>query len=136
MHCFRVGIWKPQTRPGTFEGVETKKLAWLQAVKEETSLPVTTEVANARHVEMYLEFGLDVLWIGARTAVNPFAVQEIANALKGVDIPLLLKNPINANLSLWLGGVERLQNVGISDLGVIHRGFSHLGEKYYRNRPQ
>lgn len=136
VHCYRAGIWKPRTRPGTFEGVGAKGLAWMQAVKEETGLAVTTEVANARHVELCLEFGIDVLWIGARTSVNPFAVQEIADALKGVDVPVLLKNPINPDLSLWLGGVERLQKVGITDLGVIHRGFSHLGEKQYRNRPQ
>ncbi len=136
VHCYRAGIWKPRTRPGTFEGVGAKGLSWMQSVKEETGLPVTTEVANAKHVELCLEFGIDVLWIGARTAVNPFAVQEIADALKGVDIPILLKNPINPDLALWLGGVERLQKVGITDLGVIHRGFSHLGEKFYRNRPQ
>ena len=136
VHCYRAGIWKPRTRPGTFEGVGKKGLAWMKEVKEETGLAITTEVANATHVELCLEHGLDVLWIGARTSVNPFAVQEIADALKGVDIPVLLKNPINPDLALWLGGVERLQKVGIRDLGVIHRGFSHLGEKFYRNRPQ
>lgn len=136
VHCYRAGIWKPRTRPGSFEGVGEKGLAWLHAVKEETKLPVTTEVANSRHVELCLKIGIDVLWIGARTSVNPFAVQEIADALKGVEIPVLLKNPINPDLALWMGGVERLQKVGISDLGVIHRGFSHLGEKNFRNRPQ
>lgn len=136
VHCYRAGIWKPRTRPGTFEGVGAKGLPWLQAVKEEVGIPVTTEVANAKHVEQCLNYNIDVLWIGARTAVNPFAVQEIANALKGVDVPVLLKNPMNPDLDLWLGGVERLQEVGVTDLGVIHRGFSHLGEKFYRNRPQ
>ncbi len=132
----RGGIWKPRTRPGTFEGVGAKGLPWMQEVKEVTGLPVTVEVAKASHVELCLEFGIDILWIGARTTVNPFAVQEIADALKGVDIPILVKNPINPDLALWKGAVERLQAVGLKDIGVIHRGFSNLGEKHYRNRPQ
>jgi chorismate mutase len=107
----------------------------MQEVRELTGLPVTVEVAKASHVDLCLEFGIDVLWIGARTAVNPFAVQEIADALKGVDIPVLLKNPINPDLALWLGGIERLMNAGIQEIGAIHRGFSNLGEKVYRNRP-
>lgn len=132
----RAGIWKPRTRPGAFEGIGTKGLPWLQKAKELTGLPVAVEVAKASHVELCLEFGIDILWIGARTTVNPFAVQEVADALKGVDIPVLLKNPINPDLALWLGGMERLQNAGLTKLGAIHRGFSFSGEKIYRNRPQ
>ena len=132
----RAGIWKPRTRPNSFEGVGTKGLPWMQKVKELTGLPVTIEVAKASHVELALEFGMDILWIGARTTVNPFAVQEIADALKGVDIPVLVKNPINPDLSLWMGGIERLEKVGVKRLGAIHRGFSNFGEKIYRNRPQ
>lgn len=132
----RAGIWKPRTRPGAFEGIGTKGLFWLQKAKELTGLPVAVEVAKASHVELCLEFGVDILWIGARTTVNPFAVQEIADSLKGVDIPVLLKNPINPDLALWIGGMERLQNAGLSKLGAIHRGFSSAGEKIYRNRPQ
>jgi len=132
----RAGIWKPRTRPGAFEGIGTKGLPWLQKAKELTGLPVAVEVAKASHVELCLEFGIDILWIGARTTVNPFAVQEIADALKGVDIPVLVKNPINPDLALWLGGMERLQNAGLTRLGAIHRGFSSAGEKIYRNRPQ
>jgi len=133
---FRAGIWKPRTRPGSFEGVGAKGLPWLQKVKEVTGFPVTTEVAKALHVELCLEFGVDILWIGARTTVNPFAVQEIADALRGVDIPVLVKNPINPDLALWNGAIARLRKAGLSELGAIHRGFSNLGEKYYRNRPQ
>ncbi len=132
----RAGIWKPRTRPNSFEGVGVKGLPWLQKAKELTGMPVTVEVAKASHVDMCLEFGIDILWIGARTTVNPFAVQEIADALKGVNIPILVKNPINPDLSLWLGGIERLEKVGIKEIGGIHRGFSNLGEKFYRNRPQ
>lgn len=132
----RAGIWKPRTRPGAFEGIGTKGLPWLQKAKELTGLPVAVEVAKASHVELCLEFGIDILWVGARTTVNPFAVQEIADALKGTDKPVLLKNPINPDLALWLGGMERLQNAGLTKLGAIHRGFSFSGEKIYRNRPQ
>jgi len=133
---FRAGIWKPRTRPDSFEGVGVVGLPWVKRVKEETGFPTTVEVAKATHVENCLEFGIDILWIGARTTVNPFAVQEIADALKGVDIPILVKNPINPDLSLWLGGIERLEKSGIREIGGIHRGFSNLGEKFYRNRPQ
>ncbi len=133
---YRAGIWKPRTRPDSFEGVGAKGLPWLQEMKELTGLPTTVEVAKARHVELCMEFGIDVLWIGARTTVNPFAVQEIADALKGVDIPVMVKNPINPDLALWLGAVERLEKVGVKEIGAIHRGFSNLGETYYRNRPQ
>jgi len=132
----RGGIWKPRTRPNSFEGVGAKGLPWMKKVKELTGLPVTTEVAKAKHVELCLEFDIDVLWIGARTTVNPFAVQEIADALKGVDIPVMVKNPINPDLALWLGGIERLQKAGLTKLAAIHRGFSFAGEKFYRNRPQ
>ena len=132
----RAGVWKPRTRPGSFEGVGPKALPWLTEVKEMTGLPVAVEVANAYHVELCLEFGIDILWIGARTSVNPFAVQEIADALRGTDIPVLMKNPINADLALWQGGIERLIKSGLKRVGSIHRGFSNLGEKHYRNRPQ
>jgi len=132
---FRAGVWKPRTRPNTFEGVGEDGLKWLCAVKAETSLPTTTEVANAKHIELCLENDIDILWIGARTTVNPFMVQEIANALKGVDIPVLVKNPINAELGLWLGAIERLYQAGIKKLAAIHRGFSTFMETEYRNSP-
>lgn len=132
----RAGIWKPRTRPGAFEGIGTKGLPWLQKAKELTGLPVAVEVAKASHVELCLEFGIDIMWIGARTTVNPFAVQEVADALKGTNTPVLLKNPINPDLALWIGGMERLQNAGLTQLAAIHRGFSNAGEKIYRNRPQ
>ena len=133
---FRAGIWKPRTRPDSFEGVGKVGLPWLQSVKKETGLQITVEVAKASHVELCLEAGIDILWIGARTTVNPFAVQDIADALAGVDIPILVKNPINPDLTLWLGAVERFQKVGLKKIGAIHRGFSNLGEIYYRNTPQ
>jgi chorismate mutase len=132
---FRAGLWKPRTRPGSFEGVGKIGLAWLKNVKAETSLLTTTEVANAKHIELCLENNVDILWVGARTTVNPFIVQEIANALKGVDIPILVKNPINAELGLWLGAIERLYHAGIKKLAAIHRGFSTYIEMDYRNRP-
>ena len=132
----RGGIWKPRTRPGMFEGIGAKGLPWMQKAKELTGLPITVEVAKASHVELALEFGVDVLWVGARTTVNPFSVQEVADALRGVDIPVLVKNPINPDLALWLGGIERLQKVGIDKIGGIHRGFSSASEKVFRNRPQ
>jgi chorismate mutase len=132
---FRAGLWKPRTRPESFEGVGKIGLAWLKTVKAETSLLTTTEVANAKHVELCLENNVDILWIGARTTVNPFIVQEIADALKGVDIPILVKNPINAELGLWLGAIERLYQAGIRKLAAIHRGFSTYIETQYRNRP-
>ena len=132
----RAGIWKPRTRPGTFEGIGIKGLPWMRAMKLETGMPVTVEVAKAGHVQACLEFDMDILWIGARTSVNPFAVQEIAEALRGVDIPVLVKNPINPDLALWMGAVERFERVGIKDIGVIHRGFSNNSEKVYRNRPE
>ena len=132
----RAGIWKPRTRPGTFEGIGIKGLPWMRRMKMETGMPVTVEVAKSGHVEACLEFEIDILWVGARTSVNPFAVQEIAEACRGVDIPVLVKNPINPDLALWLGAVERFEQVGIKEVGVIHRGFSNTSEKVYRNRPQ
>jgi len=135
-NIFRAGIWKPRTRPGGFEGVGEKGLPWLQKVREETGFKVTTEVGNADHVEKALKYDVDILWIGARTTVNPFAVQEIADALKGVDKPVLVKNPVNPDLALWLGGVERIKTAGISQLGVIHRGFSSYKSQNYRNKPK
>ncbi len=132
---FRAGLWKPRTHPGNFEGVGKTGLEWLKAVKAETSLLTTTEVANAKHIELCLANDVDILWIGARTTANPFVVQEIADALKGVDIPVLVKNPINAELGLWLGAFERLYHAGIRKLGAIHRGFSTYIEMEYRNSP-
>ena len=136
MDIFRAGIWKPRTRPNSFEGVGVTGLPWMKRVKDEIGLPTTVEVANAKHVELCLAFDIDILWIGARTTVNPFAVQEIADSLRGVDIPIMVKNPINPDLALWMGGIERLSQVGVKEIGAIHRGFSNLGEKFYRNRPQ
>jgi len=132
---FRAGVWKPRTRPNTFEGVGKVGLEWLKMVKAETGLLTTTEVANTQHVELCLDNDVDILWIGARTTVNPFLVQEIANSLKGVDIPILVKNPINAELGLWLGAIERLYNAGIKKLAAIHRGFSTYVRMAYRNNP-
>jgi chorismate mutase len=131
----RAGIWKPRTRPGMFEGIGTKGLPWLQKAKQLTGLPLTVEVATAKQVEDALHFDIDILWIGARTTVNPFSVQEIADALKGVDIPVLIKNPINPDLELWGGAVERIARAGIKQIGLIHRGFSHYGNTEYRNAP-
>ncbi len=133
---YRAGIWKPRTRPGGFEGVGAIGLAWLQKAKAETGLLMAVEVANATHVKLALEHDIDVLWIGARTTVNPFAVQEIADALAGTDKIVLVKNPVNPDLALWLGGVERLYNAGIKKLGVIHRGFSTYEKTKYRNIPE
>ena len=133
---FRAGIWKPRTKPGGFEGVGVEGLAWLKRVKEETGMYTATEVATERHVFEALKHGIDILWIGARTTANPFAVQEIADALKGVDIPVLIKNPVNPDLELWIGAVERIYNAGLRRLGVIHRGFSSYDKHLYRNMPQ
>ena len=133
---YRAGIWKPRTKPGGFEGVGEPGLTWLQHVKQETGMYVTTEVATAKHVESALKAGIDMLWIGARTCANPFAMQEIADALQGADIPVLVKNPVNPDLELWIGGMERLNNAGIKRLAAIHRGFSSYEKKIYRNLPQ
>jgi chorismate mutase len=132
----RAGIWKPRTRPGNFEGVGEKGLEWLKTAKEETGLLTTTEVANPAHVELALKHDIDIIWIGARTTVSPFNVQEIADALKGTDKTVLIKNPINPDLSLWLGAVERFYTAGVKNLGVIHRGFSSYEKSKYRNNPE
>ena len=133
---FRAGIWKPRTRPGMFEGVGAIGLKWLKKVKKETGLLIATEVANASHVKLALEYDIDILWIGARSTVSPFIVQEIADALNGTDKIVLVKNPVNPDLSLWLGGVERLYSANIKKLGVIHRGFSTYEKTNYRNNPE
>lgn len=133
---FRAGIWKPRTKPGGFEGVGEQGLAWLRRVKEETGMLVATEVATKQHVKAALVAGVDVLWIGARTSANPFAMQEIADALAGVDVPVLVKNPVNPDLELWIGAMQRLYNAGLRRIGAIHRGFSAYGKHLYRNMPQ
>ena len=135
VRIFRAGIWKPRTKPGGFEGVGEVGLPWLTRVREELGMLVTTEVATAHHVEAVLAAGVDMLWIGARTMANPFAVQEIADALRGVDIPVLCKNPVNPDLELWVGGLERINQAGVTRLGVIHRGFSSYEKHLYRNLP-
>ena len=131
----RTGIWKPRTKPGMFDGVGTKGLQWLLNAKKITGLLTTVEVATAKHIEEALQFEVDILWIGARTTVNPFSVQEIAEALGGIDIPVFIKNPINPDLDLWSGAIERLQKSGIENIGMIHRGFSSYGNTEYRNAP-
>lgn len=135
IHYYRAGIWKPRTRPNSFEGVGAPGLKWLNRVQEETGLKVITEVAKAQHVEHTLKHNMDALWIGARTTTNPFSVQEIADALEGVDLPIFIKNPINPDLKLWIGAIERIYKAGIKRIAVIHRGFSDYGEQYYRNKP-
>jgi len=132
---FRAGVWKPRTRPGTFEGNGAKALPWLQKVKEKTGLLIAIEIANAHHAKLALEFDIDILWIGARTTVNPFAVQEIADAIQGTDKIVLVKNPINPDLDLWIGAIERLHKKGVKNLGAIHRGFSTFRKTNYRNIP-
>lgn len=131
----RAGIWKPRTKPGMFEGIGKDALKWLQHAKMETGFPLAVEVANAKHVQEALLHEIDVLWIGARTTVNPFSVQEVADELNGVDIPILVKNPINPDLELWSGAIERLQKAGLKQIGMIHRGFSSYGNTEYRNAP-
>jgi len=133
---FRAGIWKPRTRPGGFEGVGAIGLKWLQKVKQQTGLLLATEVATRTHIELALQYDIDILWIGARTTVNPFAIQEIAETLKNTDKIVLLKNPVNPDLSLWIGGLERLHQANIQKLGIIHRGFSTYEKTKYRNNPQ
>jgi chorismate mutase len=133
--AFRAGIWKPRTRPGTFEGVGLQGLKWLRNIKQETGLLVATEVANEKHVYEALKYGIDIIWIGARTSVNPFTVQEIADALNGVDVMVLIKNPINPDIDLWAGAVERISKAGINKIGAIHRGFSSYEKTRYRNQP-
>ena len=133
---FRAGIWKPRTKPGGFEGIGAEGLPWLKRVKEELGMYVATEVATAKHVREALAADVDMIWIGARTTANPFAVQEIADALEGTDIPVLIKNPVNPDLDLWIGAIERVYNAGVRKIGAIHRGFSSYDKKIYRNLPQ
>lgn len=135
INVFRAGIWKPRTHPGCFEGIGVPGLKWLQRVKKETGMKVATEVASERHVFECLKYGVDMVWLGARTTANPFLVQEIADALKDTDIPVLVKNPVNPDLDLWIGALERLNRAGIKKLGVIHRGFSSSQKIIYRNDP-
>jgi len=134
-HIFRAGVWKPRTKPGGFEGNGEAALPWMQRVKEETGMLVAIEVATPEHIELALKYGIDILWIGARTTANPFAMQAIADSLKGVDIPVLVKNPVNPDLELWIGAMERLNQAGIKRLAAIHRGFSSYDKKIYRNLP-
>lgn len=136
VEVLRAGIWKPRTRPGSFEGVGSEGLRWMQRVQRELGMKVSTEVANVKHVYEALKAGVDMLWIGARTTANPFAMQEIADALKGTDIPVLVKNPVNPDVELWIGALERLNMAGLKKIGVIHRGFSAYGKSKYRNVPQ
>ncbi|MCI7645639.1 MAG: 3-deoxy-7-phosphoheptulonate synthase, partial [Bacteroidales bacterium] len=132
---FRAGIWKPRTKPGGFEGIGVQGLPWLQRVKSELGMLTATEVATPKHVEAALGAGVDILWIGARTVANPFAMQELADSLRGADVPVLVKNPVNPDLELWIGGLERINGAGIKRLGVIHRGFSSYDKRLYRNLP-
>jgi chorismate mutase len=136
IEIFRAGIWKPRTRPNQFEGVGTEGLEWLRYVRNELGMKVATEVGNVKHVYESLRSGIDVIWIGARTTANPFAMQEIADSLKGVDIPVLVKNPVNPDINLWIGAIERLQGAGITRVGAIHRGFTTFDKTRYRNIPQ
>lgn len=132
---FRAGVWKPRTKPGGFEGMGETALTWLKQVKDKTGMLIATEVAMPKHIEAALEAGVDILWIGARTTANPFAMQEIADSLKGTDIPVLVKNPVNPDIELWVGALERINGAGITRLGAIHRGFSSIDQKMYRNTP-
>lgn len=134
-HLFRAGIWKPRTKPGGFEGKGDEALPWLADVKKETGMLVSTEVATPEHVEKAFQHGIDFLWVGARTTANPFAMQALADSLRGVDIPVLVKNPVNPDLELWIGALERLNQAGVKRLGAIHRGFSSYDKKIYRNLP-
>lgn len=136
VRIFRAGIWKPRTRPGAFEGIGSEGLPWLQRVKQETGMFTAVEVANAHHVHESIKYGIDILWLGARTTANPFAVQEVADALRGTNIPVLVKNPVNPDLELWIGAIERLNRAGIKKLGAIHRGFSVYEKVRFRNDPQ
>lgn len=135
VHVLRAGIWKPRTRPGQFEGAGMDGLKWLAMAKQETGLPIATEVATTSHVEACLKAGVDILWVGARTTVNPFSVQEIADALRGVNIPVMVKNPVNPDLELWMGALERLERAGIKRMAAIHRGFSSFEKGPFRNAP-
>ncbi|WP_024989204.1 bifunctional 3-deoxy-7-phosphoheptulonate synthase/chorismate mutase type II [Segatella albensis] len=134
-HMFRAGIWKPRTKPGGFEGNGEEALPWMQRVKEETGMLTATEVATPEHVELAVKYGIDILWVGARTSANPFAMQSLADALKGYDGPVLVKNPVNPDLELWIGAMERINQAGVKRLAAIHRGFSSYDKKIYRNLP-
>ena len=134
-HNFRAGVWKPRTKPGGFEGNGEKALLWMKQVKEETHMLLATEVATPEHVELALKYGIDILWIGARTTANPFAVQALADALKGVDVPVFVKNPVNPDIELWIGALQRINQAGVHRMGAIHRGFSSYEQKIYRNTP-
>ncbi len=134
-HNFRAGVWKPRTKPGGFEGNGEKALPWMKQVKEETHMLLATEVATPEHVELALKYGIDILWIGARTTANPFAVQALADALKGVDVPVFVKNPVNPDIELWIGALQRINQAGVHRMGAIHRGFSSYEQKIYRNTP-
>ena len=134
-HMFRAGVWKPRTKPGGFEGNGEKALPWMKQVKDETGMLTATEVATPEHVELALKYDIDILWVGARTSANPFAMQSLAYSLKGVDVPVLVKNPVNPDLELWIGALERINGAGIKRLGAIHRGFSSYEKKLYRNMP-
>ena len=134
-HNFRAGIWKPRTKPGGFEGHGELALPWMQTVKQETGMLTATEVATPEHVELALKYGIDILWIGARTSANPFAMQALADALQGVDVPVLVKNPVNPDLELWIGAMERLNQAGVKRMAAVHRGFSSYDKKIYRNLP-
>ncbi len=136
VNIFRAGIWKPRTRPGSFEGVGSVGLQWMKDVRTETGMLISTEVANVKHVYEVLRAGIDMIWIGARTTANPFAMQEIADALQGVDLPVFVKNPVNPDVDLWIGALERLQKAGLTRIGAIHRGFSSFESSIYRNTPQ
>ena len=135
VRLFRAGLWKPRTKPGCFEGVGEKGIAWLRRISEETGMLTATEVATPEHVEAVLKGGIDLVWIGARTTANPFAVQELAESLRGTDLPILVKNPVSPDLDLWIGALERLWNVGLKRLGAVHRGFPTLDKTSYRNQP-
>ena len=134
-HMFRAGVWKPRTKPGGFEGNGEKALPWMKRVKEETGMLISTEVATPEHVELAMKYDMDILWVGARTSANPFAMQALADAMRGLKIPVLVKNPVNPDIELWLGALERINQAGIKQLGVIHRGFSSYDKKIYRNLP-
>ena len=134
-HMFRAGVWKPRTKPGGFEGNGEKALPWMKQVKEETGMLTATEVATPEHVELALKYGIDILWVGARTSANPFAMQALADSLRGVDVPVFVKNPVNPDLELWIGAMERINPAGIKKMAAIHRGFSSYDKKIYRNLP-
>lgn len=134
-HMFRAGVWKPRTKPGGFEGNGEEALPWMKAVKEETGMLVATEVATPEHVELCMKYGIDILWIGARTTANPFAMQALADSMQGIDNPVFVKNPVNPDLELWIGGMERINRAGVRHMAAIHRGFSSYDEKIYRNTP-